>query len=226
MDYIIADGNKTSFRQRTLPLAANGQETVPGLCNFIELLSCTADNVQISFNDGATYSDFFKGIRFHANPGEVFRDIRLLDTSGSTNTLVVGYGQGDIQDARLVVTSSVNLPVSIAAQTLSPLVVSGSVTPVVPLLGSTGITVAATAAGDTSADLISAAANTAGVTVSNLSVWLDQIPASYAYVKVGTRFLMGVKEGGFWTLPYPVRIESGVALVLNYLGRVDVKGAY
>lgn len=221
MGYTITDGNKISFREITRTLAANTFEIVAGLCNFIELLNSTSDNVQISFNDGATYSNFKKGLKFKADPGEMFRDIRLLDTSGASNTLTVAYGQGNIDDARLVVVTSVNLPVDISAQSLANLTVQNSC-----LLGSTGISLATTVAADTSTDLIAAASNVAGVTVSHLTLFLDQLPGSYAYVKVGTRFVAGVVEGGFWTAAYPFRIAAGQALVLNYKGRVDCKGAY
>lgn len=96
--------------------ANNVPRNVPGVWDFVGVLTSTNDVQEVSFNDGSSWVKLRKGIKVRI-PGST-SGLMLRNPSGADITVTVAVGLGDFDDNRLVVGAGAGtIDVNIASQT-------------------------------------------------------------------------------------------------------------
>jgi hypothetical protein len=219
--------------EKSLPLGAANSATADaflgGYRTYFQILAATYDNVEISINNGANFVKISKGVKYKAPEGQAIAELVVRNKEGSANTVVIAQGIGDMDDNRLVIGSTVS--VDIIAQTLS-LLTAQQKNP----LGANAVTLNfAGVVGTTTTDLIAAAANVSGIWLRNLHAWLSPDPTNALLtLRAGAsriifnlnNVLAATNPDARYSLPYPIFIEAGVALVCARSGTGSVHGTY
>ncbi len=96
-----------AFRIYTVTVAGNDSETLHVSGAYVVALSATG-GFDLAFGDGP-FTPFLAGLKVQLAEGETFKTLRVRDTTGNPNTIMVGVGFGDLTDARLNLSGSISI---------------------------------------------------------------------------------------------------------------------
>lgn len=203
-----------ALNYRALTATANGQETASVTGRWITFTAATG-SFEVQINGGS----FFKAFAGLQIPwGTVIENVTVKDTSGSGNTIEFYVTEQQIRDGRNVVGGSLNVDIVGAS-------ISGGVPvdPIAPTMGESYFYSDPAASGQFT--IVTAAANTNGVLLTNAIVGATDFPSSgvgdvlayfYAYSapyhwRIVQLSVMHSSDHGNLQehLPYPIIIPAG-----------------
>lgn len=94
------------FRRYTVVLANNGEVVINRTGRQIVVVSATADFL-LGIDD-ETPGEISQGFKVETEPGDVFSRVRVRNESGSSNTVVLSIGFGNVIDGRLNLSSAIS----------------------------------------------------------------------------------------------------------------------
>lgn len=98
--------NKT-FRIYTVTIAAGDSVPIHASGAYVVALSATG-SFALAF-DGGPFTPFLAGLKVQLAHSETFKTVRIKDTSGNPNTIMLGLGFGDLTDARLNLSGAITI---------------------------------------------------------------------------------------------------------------------
>lgn len=184
----------------TIP-AGETREIASSVCTFVEILTATVDNAQVSFN-GSFFFPLPAGLILPAPQGLAIRRLQIKNPGAAAVTYTIAKGVGEFIDNRLVLSSSSLLPVN-------PIPTAYS-----------GINAASTAvaSASTAVTVVAAGSNLNGILVNHYTLSCGADPLAVASFEDSANAIAQVVDsqaisGGGFTIP------AGQALIRRTAGQ-------